>query len=130
MRAGDTGFDAGFEIDEDDSVWDLLLGLKKHRAQLSVLSPRRLLSLEKEGSDLSAAGMCPVKDVDSTARELQRRIFKVGRWLNQARAIVRSQPPAMPVAVGGGSESDHVACLLYTSPSPRDQRGSRMPSSA
>ena len=31
----------------------------------------------------------------------------------------------------GDSESDKdVACLLYTSPSPRDQRGSRMPSSA
>ena len=25
---------------------------------------------------------------------------------------------------------DHDSCLLYTSPSPRDQRGSRMPSSA
>ena len=25
---------------------------------------------------------------------------------------------------------EHLACLLYTSPSPRDQRGSRMPSSA
>ena len=25
---------------------------------------------------------------------------------------------------------NHSACLLYTSPSPRDQRGSRMPSSA
>ena len=25
---------------------------------------------------------------------------------------------------------DSLACLLYTSPSPRDQRGSRMPSSA
>ena len=24
----------------------------------------------------------------------------------------------------------HADCLLYTSPSPRDQRGSRMPSSA
>ena len=24
----------------------------------------------------------------------------------------------------------HFSCLLYTSPSPRDQRGSRMPSSA
>ena len=24
----------------------------------------------------------------------------------------------------------YIACLLYTSPSPRDQRGSRMPSSA
>ena len=27
-------------------------------------------------------------------------------------------------------ETLHVVCLLYTSPSPRDQRGSRMPSSA
>ena len=27
-------------------------------------------------------------------------------------------------------ENDHLFCLLYTSPSPRDQRGSRMPSSA
>ena len=27
-------------------------------------------------------------------------------------------------------EGDSVTCLLYTSPSPRDQRGSRMPSSA
>ena len=26
--------------------------------------------------------------------------------------------------------SDNTSCLLYTSPSPRDQRGSRMPSSA
>ena len=25
---------------------------------------------------------------------------------------------------------DFMSCLLYTSPSPRDQRGSRMPSSA
>ena len=27
-------------------------------------------------------------------------------------------------------ERKHMVCLLYTSPSPRDQRGSRMPSSA
>ena len=27
-------------------------------------------------------------------------------------------------------QAEHAACLLYTSPSPRDQRGSRMPSSA
>ena len=26
--------------------------------------------------------------------------------------------------------AEHIACLLYTSPSPRDQRGTRMPSSA
>ena len=29
-----------------------------------------------------------------------------------------------------GDGVDDVICLLYTSPSPRDQRGSRMPSSA
>ena len=29
-----------------------------------------------------------------------------------------------------GKMSMVIACLLYTSPSPRDQRGSRMPSSA
>ena len=28
------------------------------------------------------------------------------------------------------SDGDGLPCLLYTSPSPRDQRGSRMPSSA
>ena len=32
---------------------------------------------------------------------------------------------------GEGNSASHIkACLLYTSPSPRDQRGSRMPSSA
>ena len=29
-----------------------------------------------------------------------------------------------------GNSDRHYVCLLYTSPSPRDQRGSRMPSSA
>ena len=30
----------------------------------------------------------------------------------------------------GSKHTGSVSCLLYTSPSPRDQRGSRMPSSA
>ena len=43
---------------------------------------------------------------------------KIVDWLSeQADVVIRFQ---------GG----HNACLLYTSPSPRDQRGSRMPSSA
>ena len=38
----------------------------------------------------------------------------------------------IPIADGGEGTVDAMvrACLLYTSPSPRDQRGSRMPSSA
>ena len=31
---------------------------------------------------------------------------------------------------GDEAEAQRILCLLYTSPSPRDQRGSRMPSSA
>ena len=34
------------------------------------------------------------------------------------------------VGVNNASFEIHKGCLLYTSPSPRDQRGSRMPSSA
>ena len=36
----------------------------------------------------------------------------------------------MMVMLGRGSKPRFEICLLYTSPSPRDQRGSRMPSSA
>ena len=32
--------------------------------------------------------------------------------------------------IGGGASADSMACLLYTSPSPRDRQKSRMPSSA
>ena len=34
------------------------------------------------------------------------------------------------VMISGGPDALLTSCLLYTSPSPRDQRGSRMPSSA
>ena len=38
---------------------------------------------------------------------------------------------ALNMMGGGGAEIwQYTSCLLYTSPSPRDQRGSRMPSSA
>ena len=32
--------------------------------------------------------------------------------------------------IGEDGKIEAIGCLLYTSPSPRDQRGSRMPSSA
>ena len=43
--------------------------------------------------------------------------------LNQGTSVAAAFFPASFVA-------DYTGCLLYTSPSPRDQRGSRMPSSA
>ena len=52
------------------------------------------------------------------------------------KTSIRVTEPKLEMAISGPSEVQygetalyHV-CLLYTSPSPRDQRGSRMPSSA
>ena len=39
-------------------------------------------------------------------------------------------PVRVDVTVSNPTGTDSEVCLLYTSPSPRDQRGSRMPSSA
>ena len=49
------------------------------------------------------------------------------RFLAQLREAGRRGELALR---GVGDEADRMGCLLYTSPSPRDQRGSRMPSSA
>ena len=51
----------------------------------------------------------------------------IRRSLNTALSLESS----LPLLVGTPLPAeDERACLLYTSPSPRDQRGSRMPSSA
>ena len=50
----------------------------------------------------------------------------------QARVLLgrSASHPAVTELLANGFYPQPVACLLYTSPSPRDQRGSRMPSSA
>ena len=51
------------------------------------------------------------------------------RWLGR-RPHVRGTAMNPIDHPHGGGEGRTKGCLLYTSPSPRDQRGSRMPSSA
>ena len=50
-------------------------------------------------------------------------------WRTVAQIIRKEKPEAL-LPTMGGQTALNCACLLYTSPSPRDQRGSRMPSSA
>ena len=54
--------------------------------------------------------------INDTNTELQEEITRVSDTTGEL--------------VGTRFSSTNTACLLYTSPSPRDQRGSRMPSSA
>ena len=62
----------------------------------------------------------------STATPQQANIIE--QLVNATGASARALEHAS--AAGGESVGGGGACLLYTSPSPRDQRGSRMPSSA
>ena len=58
-----------------------------------------------------------------------RLIVGTGKYKSMsecAKAIKLSGAEIVTVAV----RRVNITCLLYTSPSPRDQRGSRMPSSA
>ena len=43
---------------------------------------------------------------------------------------VAEEPIAFAMPLAQGANADDNVCLLYTSPSPRDKRQSRMPSSA
>ena len=53
-------------------------------------------------------------DTRDRAEEVGKSILSGGKGLEDGKSLL----------------GDFITCLLYTSPSPRDQRGSRMPSSA
>ena len=71
--------------------------------------------------------------VDLKLQGSNKLIFKISRSNGSHRAdVALSLTPFRRIIKDYFMicESYHNACLLYTSPSPRDQRGSRMPSSA
>ena len=54
--------------------------------------------------------------------------FFINKFKNK---IINIHPSLLPAYKGGSAIKDSILnCLLYTSPSPRDRYGSRMPSSA
>ena len=63
-----------------------------------------------------------------------------GQAKNNTERVLSGRTPGVPLTDKGITQAQQTAellehmnisaCLLYTSPSPRDQRGSRMPSSA
>ena len=72
------------------------------------------------------------------AREWQEKIARVLQMLGSVHALVvhsegldeiRLDAPTHVVELKDDTITEYTICLLYTSPSPRDQRGSRMPAS-
>ena len=81
---------------------------------------------EKQPADLCIVNTCTITgEGDSKSRQIIRRM---NRDNPDARIVVMgcyaTREPEAVAALPG------VSCLLYTSPSPRDKRQSRMPSSA
>ena len=67
----------------------------------------------------------------SQAHDCHSSLHKKGlRYLSPTHLIVTGDKYIRIEKIGAFQDEDPNSCLLYTSPSPRDQRGSRMPSSA
>ena len=88
----------------------------------------KLLSTPVEHFDITKIDARPIIEamgkMSFTARDLGRAsdIFK--------QAVSDPDCSVILTLAGSTSAGGCMDCLLYTSPSPRDQRGSRMPSSA
>ena len=69
---------------------------------------------------------------EETQKEAERQSKLEAHTSEEQEAMDRSTRgrSRSPRISEGMSLEDRMGCLLYTSPSPRDQRGSRMPSSA
>ena len=70
-----------------------------------------------------------IEDLYKTTDELNKHIESMA--LNKVNIeFLRKQMDKVLVDIEKLKDANREICLLYTSPSPRDQRGSRMPSSA
>ena len=93
---------------------DLMTGIPK---EILVSYAEIAMALDKSISKIEEAIL---SCLENTPPELSADIYKTGIYLAGGGALLR----------GLDKRISGKTCLLYTSPSPRDQRGSRMPSSA
>ena len=124
---------------ESDSFRELLAALKRFDEPYQEIDPRDIEGFNPNENlrPLQSIVMPNEGSLDS------RRFMSVVRSLLEQRGVQFVEQKALGFYQDGAGfvvdlESSEtvqsskclLACLLYTSPSPRDQRGSRMPSSA
>ena len=80
----------------------------------------QLLSAHAEAEDARAAGAASQRQCEEERRSVNER----------AAEAVAKEHEDRRIEAENSKQDDGDACLLYTSPSPRDKRQSRMPSSA
>ena len=79
---------------------------------------------------MANAGVAGLRGLTKDGFELTFGVNHLGHFLLTEKLLPLVERAPQGRIVNVSSRGHYQACLLYTSPSPRDQRGSRMPSSA
>ena len=105
-----------------------LASLERNLNRIRSALPKQMKYVSVVKADAYGHGIHP------TAARLMQSGVDLFAVANVKEAIdIREMGSGWPILVLGPlleEEDQALICLLYTSPSPRDQRGSRMPSSA
>ena len=113
-----------FRNSQGDKASGTLRGITRRSVSLEVYNPHSVAQLSEMLSDLT---------VRREGRVVYQGSAVVTTLINTGIYLVMSATltdPWKDLTNLGHDSTQIKACLLYTSPSPRDQRGSRMPSSA
>ena len=108
-------------------------GEKRKAAKAGVTSDQ-MASFSGYGAPLKARTAGIRNSLDNTdipagfKRDVRDRLQEVDSAIDNAEFMTEQQRRRAHKTIS--SEIDSITCLLYTSPSPRDKRQSRMPSSA
>ena len=113
---------------ESTSQEDLMSALGVQDASVKVLVPVRDKTKRRDRS--TSRTRLTVEEKKQSIRESRARTRSRSRSNSRPSRVGRDSSASRSVTPSIGHLSRTSDCLLYTSPSPRDQRGSRMPSSA
>ena len=133
MKAYRNAGEKGDDVLVEEIPADLVEDAKKHRQEmlegLAMYSDEMmelLLSEEEVSNDLVYSTACAAIKAQSFTPVFMGTAFKNKAVQPLIDAVLRYLPSPLERKIS----AKQWDCLLYTSPSPRDQRGSRMPSSA
>ena len=136
---GEFELDRGFAAEDVDEDLDLelvfvdLYDLAREVGERTFLDPNSLAHFVLETSALALVGRSwstlffDVEEVFDFTAKKRRWLAARANKVDYRRRVSNNVPS---VVVEMCTYEQVARCLLYTSPSPRDQRGSRMPSSA
>ena len=102
--------------------------MQQQQAQHQSEVRARIAELEEKELEFNSSKAAEIANFTQQKQQFENekgQLQEAGR-LQQAQADIQAEHAELQIRLNLKAQ----ACLLYTSPSPRDQRGSRMPSSA